>query len=53
MAINERPYTTVSIPKELAERIEKIKVKLGYTNMPEFIRDAARRRVEELEKEAA
>jgi Arc/MetJ-type ribon-helix-helix transcriptional regulator len=53
MATHNKPYTTVGIPMDLEDRIKKIVAKLGYTNMPEFVRDAARRRLEELEKEAA
>jgi metal-responsive CopG/Arc/MetJ family transcriptional regulator len=45
----KRDYTTANIPVELAERIDKIIIKLGYQNRSEFIRDAVRRYLEQLE----
>jgi len=53
MSEHIRDYTTVSIPKHLAEKMRKILKRSGYQSMAEFVRDAARRRLEELEKEAS
>ena len=52
MDTHERNYTTVSIPKDLAEKIEKVLPKAGYLNMAEFVRDAIRRKVEQMEASA-
>ena len=44
-------YRNVAIPEELYERCEEI-VKsgiLGYSSVSEFIRDAVRRRLEEIQ----
>ena len=49
----ERDYTTASIPNHLASRITNILEKAGYQSLAEFVRDAVRRRLEEIEKEAA
>ena len=43
-------WETVKIPKELAKKIETIREKYGYASVMEFIRDAVRRRLEEIEK---
>lgn len=53
MATHERNYTTANIPSDLAERVEPYCRKLGYSNLSEFVRDAVRRRLEELEKGGA
>jgi len=47
-------YTTVAIPKEMVERIDRIVAdqKLAYVSSGEFVRDAVRRRLEELEEKA-
>jgi len=49
----ERGYTTASIPLDIAERIDKILAKEGFMSFAEFVRDSVRRRLEEIEKEAA
>lgn len=46
----ERDYTTVSIPIDLAQRIDKMLGK-GYQNRADFVRDAIRRLLDILEKE--
>ena len=45
-------YRSVSIPEELVEKARKliIEQRLGYRSVSEFIIDALRRRIEELEK---
>lgn len=46
-------YKTVSIEEKLIEEIdEKAIGKLGYTSRAEFIKDAIRRRLEEMKREA-
>lgn len=42
-------YTTISIPVELAEKIDAALEKGGYNNRPDFVRDAIRRLLKELE----
>jgi len=47
-------YRKVSIPDEFWKRIEKIVTKYpeyGYSSVAEFVKDAVRRRLEEIEKE--
>jgi metal-responsive CopG/Arc/MetJ family transcriptional regulator len=47
--VNQRlptAYTSVKVPKVLAERILKICEKEGYRSVSEFILDATRRRLE-------
>ena len=48
-----KSYRHVSLPEDLVRRIEKIieKEKYGYQSIAEFVKDAIRRRLEELEKE--
>lgn len=43
-------YVSVSIPEELIKEIDKVleKSKFGYESRPEFIKEAVRRRLEEL-----
>ena len=48
-----RDYTTASIPNHLAMRVENILKKAGYQSLAEFVRDAVRRRLEEIETEEA
>jgi len=48
--MSERAYTTVTIPIELAKRIEKVMGKLGYQNRSEFVREAIRRYLEKVEE---
>jgi metal-responsive CopG/Arc/MetJ family transcriptional regulator len=43
-------WESIKIPKKLVEKIEKIKDVHGYASTMEFVRDAVRRRLEELEK---
>lgn len=47
--MTERNYTTVAIPVELAKRIEKVLEHLGYQNRSEFVREAARRYLDQVE----
>lgn len=49
----DRDYTTASIPRDLAIRAEKVLSRLGYQSLSEFVRDAIRRRLDELEKEVS
>jgi len=48
MLSNETEYTTVSLPKKTVEKIGKVLEKGNYQNIPDFVRDAIRRRLEEL-----
>ena len=43
-------FVSVSIPESLMQEIDKIleKEKLGYESRPEFIKEAVRKRLEEL-----
>jgi metal-responsive CopG/Arc/MetJ family transcriptional regulator len=43
-------FVSVSIPEELIREIDKVleKSKFGYESRPEFIKEAVRRRLEEL-----
>lgn len=46
-----RKYMTVSLPLELIEEIDQIiRAGHGYESRPEFIKDAIRRRLEELKR---
>lgn len=45
--------TTVNVPRIEHDRLANILKVGGYANFAEFVRDATRRRLEELEKEAA
>jgi len=46
-------YVSISIPEELIERVRQVMVKkrLGYRTVSEFVIEAVRRRIEELEKQ--
>jgi Arc/MetJ-type ribon-helix-helix transcriptional regulator len=46
----ERDYTTASIPLHLADRVKRVLPLAGYQSLAEFVRDAVRRRLEELEE---
>mgnify|MGYP001770686046 CR=1 FL=1 len=48
----KKDYTTIQIPRELVEMIDKIieERKGGYRSRTEFVADAVRRRIEELLK---
>jgi metal-responsive CopG/Arc/MetJ family transcriptional regulator len=52
MEEKEREYTTVSIPIDLAEKIDGVLEKCGYRNRPDFVCDAIRRRLGEVSKGA-
>ncbi|MFQ5711363.1 MAG: ribbon-helix-helix domain-containing protein [Candidatus Geothermarchaeales archaeon] len=43
-------YTTVKIPKDIADTIDEVnsRLRLGYRSRTEFILDCIRRRLEEL-----
>ena len=45
-------YRTIRLPKELVEEIEEIirDKSLGYTSKADFVKDAVRRRIEEIKK---
>ena len=47
-------YRGISLPETMIEEIEKLlkqRPDLGYQSVAEFIKDAIRRRIEELKKE--
>ena len=48
-------HVSVSIPRDLIERIDKIieSFRYGYDSRPEFIKEAIRRRLEEIYREEA
>ena len=52
MVLARRTYTTVSIPIELAERVNKLISEggLGYRNLAEFVVETVRLRVMKFEK---
>jgi len=45
-------YRSLRIPENLVAKIEKIigREELGYASISEFVKDAVRRRLEEIEK---
>jgi len=45
--------TTVNVPKLEDVELQKLLKKGGYLNYSEFVRDALRRRIEELDKEVS
>jgi len=47
----ERNYTTVSIPLSLIKKIDNILDREGYQNRADFILEAIRNRLAELEKQ--
>ncbi len=50
--MTRKKYRTVAIPEDLYKKCEEI-VKngiLGYSSVSEFVKDAVRRRLEEIEK---
>ena len=53
MSEHSEVLTTVNIPRLEPERLKKILKNGGYANFAEFVRDATRRRLEEIEKEAS
>lgn len=50
--IPRKGYRSVSIPEDLLERVQKIVMdkKYGYRSMAEFVVEAIRKRIEEIEK---
>jgi metal-responsive CopG/Arc/MetJ family transcriptional regulator len=44
-------YRSLKIPSVLADRIDEIKKHAGYRTVSEFVIDAARRRLEEVERD--
>jgi len=48
-------HVSVSIPRDLIERIDKIieSCRYGYDSRPEFIKEAIRKRLEEIYREEA
>jgi len=47
-----KKYRTVALPEDLYRKCEEVvkSGKLGYTSISEFVKDAVRRRLEEIEK---
>jgi len=45
----EKDVVVVEIPKVLADEVNRVRVLLGYTSLSEFIRDAIRRRLEDVQ----
>ena len=43
-------YTSVKIPKVLADKIREVMIPLGYTSVSDFIIDATRRLLEKIEE---
>jgi metal-responsive CopG/Arc/MetJ family transcriptional regulator len=41
-------YTSVKIPKVLADRINQVAGQMGYRSVSEFVLDSTRRRLEQL-----
>lgn len=50
MAKQKRNYTSVSIALTLAQKIDRVLKKGGYQNRADFVRDAIRRLLAELEE---
>jgi len=50
LAEKQNRFVSVSIPVEIIEQIDRViaSKKLGYDSRPEFIKDAVRRRLEEM-----
>ena len=50
LAEKQNRFVSVSIPAEIIEQIDRVieSKKLGYDSRPEFIKDAVRRRLEEM-----
>lgn len=44
-------YTSVKVPKILAEKIQTVAIEEGYRSVSEFILDASRRRLEALKNQ--
>ncbi len=48
---NRKIYRTISIQSDIADRIDEIvDSNIGFVSSTEFVRDAIRRRLEQLEK---
>ena len=45
---NMNEYVTTKLPKQLMHDIDKVMTKANYTSRMEFIKDAVRRRLEEI-----
>ena len=43
-------YTSVKVPKVLAEKIQTVAVQEGYRSVSEFLLDAGRRRLEHIQQ---
>lgn len=43
-------YTSIKVPRTLAERINKVAPVLGYRSVSEFILDSARRHLDKIEE---
>jgi Arc/MetJ-type ribon-helix-helix transcriptional regulator len=49
--MTRKKYRTIALPEELYKKCEEIvkSGKLGYSSISEFVKDAVRRRIEEIE----
>ena len=45
-------WNTIALPEQVTQKIEKVLKKGGYASINEFVRDACRRRLEEIEKKS-
>ncbi len=43
-------YANISMPRSLIDEIDKHVGTLGYTSVPEFVKDSCRRRLDELKE---
>lgn len=41
-------YANISVPRSLIDEIDSVIGTLGYTSIPEFVKDSCRRRLDEL-----
>ena len=51
MTSKEKKYFTVLLPQNMAQEIEQLDKKHAYDSVREFVKDAVRRRLEELEND--
>jgi Arc/MetJ-type ribon-helix-helix transcriptional regulator len=45
-------WKTIALPEQVTQKIEKVLRKGGYASLNEFVRDACRRRLEEIAKKS-
>jgi len=48
MSLSNPKYKTINLPAPLVDEINYIKERFGYVSVSEFVKDAIRRRIEEL-----